>query len=107
MIQALLVLLALCAPPHRRMYDLSDLMPRTPNFDNAPNFSMSLGVAGSVPILANHPHVARLRNKIKLEEIVLGLAEVHEVEDLTVVLWMDDTMVLITTREVHRALDRF
>lgn len=107
MIQSFLLFLALCAPPYRKMYDLSDLVFRTPNFDNAPNFSMSLGMAGSVPILVNHPYITEIRDKMKIEEIICGLAEVYGDKDLTVMFWIDNTMVLITTREVHRALELF
>jgi len=89
------------------MYDLSDLIPRTPNFNNAPKFSMSLGMAGSVPILINHPYITQINDKMKIEEIICELAEIYGDKDVTMIVWIDNTMVLITTREVHRALELF
>lgn len=105
MLKEAILSVLLCSPPYTRMYDMSDLLYSPPNFDNAPTFSISVGMMGSFPILTHHPKIVILREKMRIQDIVMGIAEVHG--DYTPsILWYRNTMILTTSEEVHKTLGR-
>jgi len=105
MLKELLISSVLFSPPYVKMYDMSDMMIWPPMFDNAPVFSVSLGVSGRFPILTHHPYVRERREKKKFEDIVHQFAEYHEYYN-TRIYWYDKTMILSTVPEVHKILER-
>lgn len=105
MLKEAIITLLFCSPPYTRMYDMSDLLYPPPNFDNAPNFSISIGMMGSFPILTHHPKIVILREKMRIQDIVMGIADIHS-DTNTKIMWYGNTMILNTSREVHETLSR-
>lgn len=105
MIKELLISSVLCYPPTVKIYDMSDLLMSAPMFDNAPVFSMPIGLSGSIPILTHHRLVQERREKKKLEDIVFSFAEYHGYYE-TKIYWYHKNMILTTIPEVHKTLER-
>jgi hypothetical protein len=104
MLKEALLSLILLSPPYTRMYDMSDLLYPPPTFDNAPNFSIPMGVVGSFPILTHHPKIVLLREKIRINTMIYDLADYYSIDN-TKILWYDNVMILTTSSEVHKTLE--
>ena len=105
MLKELLISSILFSPPLVRMYDVGDLLLSPPKFDNAPNFSISVGIMGNFPILTHHPYVRQRREKKKLEDIVYEFSEYHGYYEAKV-YWYENMMIVKTIPEVHKILER-
>lgn len=92
-------------PPEKitRFYDMTDMLMVPPQFTNAPRFSLSLGIAGSVPIVITDPVIARASNKGKLEQMVYDFSFLVEDYDINI-FWYRDTMILKARPELHMLL---
>jgi hypothetical protein len=96
-----LLLTIVLANPITRVYDVSDLISPPPQFTNAPNFSISVGIYGSFPIVVTNEKVIRMSNRKKLENMVYEIAENMDEYDATV-RWWGDNMIVTGSRKLHR-----
>lgn len=96
-----LILTLALANPITRFYDVTDLISPPPQFINAPRFSVSLGLAGSIPVVANDAEVIRWSNKKRLEDIIMEMAYSMDEYD-TAVRWWGNSMIVTGSRELHR-----
>ena len=97
---SLLLTLAL-ATPITRIYDVSDLISPPPQFTNAPNFSISVGIYGSFPIVVTNEKVVRMSNRKKLENMVYEIAENMNEYDASV-RWWGNSMIVTGSKKLHR-----
>ena len=98
--------LSLLSPPfYTKVYEMADLVRSPRNFDNAPTFSLSVGMTGSVPFLANHPKVQEINNKRKIQNIVYAVAETYFEKEQTTVVWKNTTMIVFGSHRLHSALE--
>lgn len=88
-----------------KFYDMSDLIRPTPHFDNAPDFSMPAGLAGTLPVLVVRSDVIRRSNQIRLENIIFDQAEFFDLtDDLNFRWWRGSTLILTGDARLHELL---